>query len=64
MAFVDLSPTPPPGALVMINGLYYKIGRNESAYWWDGHAWLRSMRSVENILKLAKQQEAERCPQT
>ena len=39
----------PRGAIGALNGLFFKIGRHNLAYYWNGEEWMRSERSAKEV---------------
>lgn len=42
----------PDGATHMHLGLFYKVGRFNRVYYWDGHDWLLSTKPVTQLIPL------------
>lgn len=47
--FIDFPDTIPDGAIGCLNGLFYKIGLHNLAFYWNGDEWVRSERPAPLI---------------
>lgn len=44
-----MSDTTPEGAIGVLNGLYYKIGIHNKAFFWDDSEWVKSGKSAVEV---------------
>jgi len=47
----------PDGSICAMDGLYYKIGRFDKPYYWNGREWIRSEKSKERLMADIKRNE-------
>ena len=47
----------PEGAVVYMEGLFYKPGHRGRVYYWDGIAWLKSSKDLRQIVEAVERKE-------